>query len=273
MGALEFGDGPKAVHRGVSLRRRRGAGGIRRFREKYRALKKEEVGKDDGINHWEDVQAVVALSCHVAQIIKEVEERMDSTKGAASLDLSNTYLGDAGAKVIAETIEEDYTVASLKFGLNGFKSRGLRVLANAIAANHNITALGFSKSRSVGLQGFWALASALENHPSLTHLDLSYNTMGNEGAKAFGWITFNADRHSKEAITTNLTSLDLAGNCIGDSAVSVLADVLLGESPPINTLKLGYNEIGHAGATALGKALRIKTRVQDLDLQMNRLQV
>lgn len=275
MAVLGFGDGPKTVHR----RRRRVSGdnvsgGIRRFREKYKVLKKEEVGKEDGINHWEDVQAVVALSCHVAHIIKEVEDRMHSTKGATSLDLSNTYLGDAGAKIIAEAIEEDNTLTSLRFGLNGFKSGrsgGLKVLADAIAKNHNIKHLDFSHSRSIGLQGFWALAAALANHPSLVSLNLSYNTMGSEGAKAFGWVTFNANNDNKDSVSTNLTSIDMTGNCIGDSAVAVLADVLMGEAP-IKILKLGYNEIGHVGGTALGKALRLNSRVQELDLQMNTLQ-
>ena len=108
--------------------RPRHVGGIKRFREKYRSLKKEEVGRaKDGVDHWEDVAAKVGLSCRVSDMIKELWERMRHPCNSSSLNLCKFEFGDAGAKEVSLHIEGNTELRVLRLGAwesRGWVSRG-----------------------------------------------------------------------------------------------------------------------------------------------------
>jgi Ran GTPase-activating protein (RanGAP) involved in mRNA processing and transport len=246
-------------------------GGIKRFREKYRSLKKEEVGRaKDGVDHWQDVSAKVGLSCRVSDMLKELEGKMKHPRNASSLNLCKFEFGDAGAKELTAHIEGNNELRVLRLGSNGIKARGMRVLAPVIAANTKIRELHLSNSESIGLQGVMTIAFALEGNLTLQTLNLRHNNMQDDGIRALSWITFNADEHSQELQTSGLTSLDLTGNKLGDSGMEVLSKVL-STSPTLTRLILGYNEISDDGAQALAVELEPNRTLTELDLQVNHI--
>jgi len=61
------------------------------------------------------------------------------------------------------------------------------------------------------------LAEALKTNTTITTLDLSYNDIGHEGAKALAEALKN---------NTTITTLDLVGNPIGDEGPKALAEAL-----------------------------------------------
>jgi len=89
------------------------------------------------------------------------------------------------------------------------------------------------------------LLTQLMNFPKsqITSLDLGYNFIGYEGAKAIA----TALPQSK------LTSLDLGYNRIGDEGAKAIATAL--PQSKLTSLDLGYNRIGGEGAKAIATAL------------------
>ncbi|KAF9904158.1 hypothetical protein EC991_002993 [Linnemannia zychae] len=105
------------------------------------------------------------------------------------------------------------------------------------------------EARSTSKQ-FTALAEVLKTNNTLTTLDLSYNSIGPNGAQALA-----------EALKINtLTTLDLQSNSIGDNGTQALAEALKTNNT-LTTLDLYNNEIGPYGAQALAEALKINSTI------------
>jgi Ran GTPase-activating protein (RanGAP) involved in mRNA processing and transport len=107
------------------------------------------------------------------------------------------------------------------------------------------------------------LQKALEGirNGSLTSLNLEWNNIGDEGAKAL------ADALGKDS---RLTSLGLFGNSIGDEGAKALADAL-GKNSGLTSLYLGANNIGAEGAKALADALGKDSSLTGLNLWHNNI--
>jgi hypothetical protein len=105
------------------------------------------------------------------------------------------------------------------------------------------------------------LAEALKTNKTITTLDLSHNTIDDEGARALA-----------DALKTNTTisTLDLRDNDIGDQGARTLSDALK-TNTTISTLDLSDNDIGDQGARALSDALKINTTISTLDLAANEI--
>ena len=99
------------------------------------------------------------------------------------------------------------------------------------------------------------------NDPTLTTLDLSYNNIGDEGAK----VIADALKGNK-----TLTTLDLSHNNIEVEGTKALAEALK-DNKTLTTLNLSHNEIGDEGAKAIAEALRINTTLTTLNLRISKI--
>ena len=125
-----------------------------------------------------------------------------------SLDLGYSWLGDEGARALAEALKTNKALTSLNIHSNSIKADGARALAQALKTNKALTSL-ILRNNLIGADGARALAEVLKSDSALTSLDLEVNSIGNEGARALA-----------EALKSNgaLASLDLGGNSIGNAA-------------------------------------------------------
>ena len=79
----------------------------------------------------------------------------------------------------------------------------------------------------------------------LSHLDLGYNRIGDEGARSLSRVLVNCRM---------LSHLDLCHNAIGSEGMEILANVLA-QCTALSHLDLGYNHIGADGARMIAEAL------------------
>ncbi len=100
---------------------------------------------------------------------------------------------------------------------------------------HGLTSLNLSIN-SIGNDGARAIA---EHLTGLTSLNLSSNSIGDDGARAIA-------EH-----LTGLTSLNLSSNSIGDDGARAIAEHLTG----LTSLELGFNTIGVDGTRAIAEHL------------------
>ena len=121
------------------------------------------------------------------------------------------------------------------------------------------------------------LAEYISVSASLTFMDVSGNSIGEEGMRAVGNALLSrgtsklgAFKCDAFALPVGTTSLDLSGKRISSAAAIMLAGVIKFNASVTKVL-VGGNKLGDAGATILCDALRESkvTKVQELDLSEN----
>ena len=113
--------------------------------------------------------------------------------------------------------------------------------------------------RQVGTVQGNIVAASLEHLTNLQYLDLSLNSIGDDGAVAVAQGLKNA---------VSLQYLDLTGNCIGDDGAVAIAEGLR-NAASLQTLKLAGNTIGDVGVAALAEGIKHLTSLQVLELKDN----
>ena len=93
-----------------------------------------------------------------------------------------------GITAIADALRVSASVTSLSLAQNELGDDGVEALSIGLKENKSLKALDLSNHqrstrRGIGLRGATALASAITVMPSMTSLDVSYNSMGKEGVK------------------------------------------------------------------------------------------
>ena len=136
--------------------------------------------------------------------------------------------------------------------------QSLSTLCLPLRVNTSLTFLDFSDN-SIGDEGASSLSEALRVNTSVTSLDLHYNSIGDEGASSLSEAL---------RVNTSLTSLDLHNNSIGDEGASSLSEAL-SVNTSLTSLDLSDNSIGDEGASSLSEALRVNTSLTSLDLHYN----
>lgn len=132
------------------------------------------------------------------------------------------------------------------------------------------------------------LVKSLLDHPSLRELDLSYNIIGDRGARAIGKLlnrskleTLNICNNNirgpgskalAHALSKNSTllSLNLRLNRLGDEGGQAIGQALLNNSTLLH-LDLGGNEMSEPSANALSKVLAHNNTLRSINLSCNRL--
>ncbi|KAI4820975.1 hypothetical protein KUCAC02_028929 [Chaenocephalus aceratus] len=149
------------------------------------------------------------------------------------VDLSDNSLGDHGAGAIASMLKENSTLLNLNLSGNHFTDRSVEHLGPALITNSR-----------------------------LQHLDLSHNALGEQAGQSLGQALSE---------NTGLRSLNLAWNCIRGRGAAILANGLgvihLEVNICLRTVDLSFNGLGEEGASALGKALKENTVLEELNVR------
>ncbi|KAL0250901.1 hypothetical protein GEMRC1_000115 [Eukaryota sp. GEM-RC1] len=103
------------------------------------------------------------------------------------------------------------------------------------------------------------LIELLRVNNSVTHINLRYNSIGDEGAIALAETL---------KVNTGLTSLVLSRNFIGDEGVKALADALK-VNKVLKSLDLFNNLVSAEGARALAEALKVNVVLTHINLSHN----
>eukprot|EP01105_Mastigella_eilhardi_P015260 TRINITY_DN3474_c0_g1_i2.p1 TRINITY_DN3474_c0_g1~~TRINITY_DN3474_c0_g1_i2.p1 ORF type:complete len:633 (+),score=194.00 TRINITY_DN3474_c0_g1_i2:30-1901(+) len=166
-----------------------------------------------------------------------------------ALDLSGNSIGDEGAEHIGAMLKLNHTLTSLDLKGNDIGLRGTTALFEALMTNRTLTHLdlaasGSSNRNRIGSKGTAVIADALRVNPVLALLHLKENGLGPAGVAQ---LATGLD-------VANVTSLDLSCNNIGPEGCTALAAALC-LSTQIVTLMLSQNRIGDAGTATLAKNL------------------
>ena len=123
-----------------------------------------------------------------------------------TLDLNHNLLGDAGEKALAEML-----------GGNGAESSGT---VNTTLEHVNL------KGCSIGPVGAQHLAQALCVNTSVKTLKLSYNPLGDEGARALAEMLGGNGAESSGTVNTTLEHVDLSRCSLGPVGAQHFAQAL-----------------------------------------------
>ena len=128
----------------------------------------------------------------------------------------------------------------------------------ALRVNTFLTSLDLSRN-SIADEGANSLSQALRVNTSLTSLNLFSNSICAKGANSLSQAL---------KVTTSLTSLDLGWNSIGDEGANSLSQALT-VNTSLTSVDLSKNSIGTEGTNSLSQALRVNTSLTSLNLSGN----
>lgn len=193
-----------------------------------------------------------------------------------TLDLSNNAMGVDGSRAIARCLPDLASLETLVVHDNLIGIESAKSLAESIAGiktlewvtvteqlalpvgalkRNDLTTLDLGRQK-MGSADAIILASLLRQNTSLEVLELAYNKIKAEGAKA---IAAALTPSTEQPCNTSLTSLNLIGNTVGPEGAKALAEALkpnaAGAYCGLHTLNLAVNNIQDEGCVALSLAL------------------
>ncbi|KAM6909734.1 nucleotide-binding oligomerization domain-containing protein 1 [Xenentodon cancila] len=192
--------------------------------------------------------------------IEVLAEELCKHKIVEALGLYNNRITDAGAKLVAQIIEECPKLAVVKIGKNKITSVGGGYLARAIQKSTSIFDVGMW-GNSIGDEGAEAFADALRNHPRLTNLSLSANGITSRGGICLA-----------KALTENsvLRIFWLVQNELADDAAPHLAG-LIQANTSLRNLWLISNKLTVDGIQILAEALTHNAEVKEICVKGNEI--
>ena len=222
-------------------------------------------------------EGALALSCSI-----------ESRLSLHTLNLSCNNIGDDGAMAIVKAIASKHDKNfNLHLWNNNITKHGADALLQ-IKEDINFNSLDI-ECRNIGSSGATAvfsslakyenqgqvLADTLNGFGNLLEINLSCNSIGNDGAKAFAGGLKNCSN-------LKLTSLNLSSNSIGSAGAKALADVLKhctaleildisDNHISLGTLDISDNDICEAGIKALAGALKYCEDLHTLNIACNSL--
>lgn len=169
------------------------------------------------------------------------------------LDLSNNRLTDKSIIQLLECLEAAATSARPP-STSGASSRARR-------GGNVLRVLNLSQN-VIGVAGCTAIAQFLGLCPHLTHLDLSHTKI--DGPASIAPLTSAIETHP------TLQVVKLSYNNLGETCATLVGDMLTQPSCAVQELDVSWNQICKTGAIAIGRSLRTNTMLKKLNLAMNR---
>ncbi|CAM9535500.1 unnamed protein product [Chrysoparadoxa australica] len=171
----------------------------------------------------------------------------------ATLRLNGNRVGDAGARSLATALRKNCSLQELDLTHCSLGDEAAMHLADALQTNTNLRVLrlGYNK---ITAEGAAALASLIEGKGKgrchLTHLELSNNRLGDDGARAIAFglkgqrvKASGSEGDASESRGQLLDSLGLANNGIGCAGAAAIASVLGTKKCHLKHLNLSGNKI------------------------------
>ncbi|KAJ6646104.1 Ran GTPase-activating protein [Pseudolycoriella hygida] len=185
------------------------------------------------------------------------------------LKLNNCGLGIGGGKMLAQALTECHAASSsagtpLKLkvfiaGRNRLENDGAKALAKVFGIIQTLEEVAMPQN-GIYHPGILALSEAFKLNPNLRVLNLNDNTITAKGA-----------RHLAEAIEVmqNLVDVNLGDCLLKTTGAIFISEVLQDGHEKLETLNLGFNEIGAEGGLEIAAALHNKTHIKDVQLNGN----
>lgn len=177
-----------------------------------------------------------------------------------SMDFSGQTLVRERADFIAYELQMNVPIIALNLTNTGLGNAGAKVIAAAIKVNCTLTRLHLGHNK-IGDTGAESVAKSLETNRSLKALDLIFNRIGEKGAKAIA---------AAIKLNCSLCTLNLQRNVVCDGGVLQIAETL-SSNKSLTILNLSYNSISDAGGNAIAVALRLNSTLKVLDLANNHI--
>ncbi|TYZ62309.1 hypothetical protein PybrP1_009473 [[Pythium] brassicae (nom. inval.)] len=164
-----------------------------------------------------------------------------------TLDLGNNHLGDQAVKLLIECLLNRCTLEHLDLRRNQI-FHAARAVGELLRITTPLKSLNLSWNNIRG-EPAQHLARCMMENLTLTHLDLSDNTLGNNG---------NADAELGACLATNksLTHLDVSNNRIHGRSVLIYANGLQ-QNTVLEALVMRGNPIGSLGTEAILRAVAV----------------
>ena len=186
------------------------------------------------------------------------------SSGTVNTTLEHVYLswcciGPVGAQHLAQALRVNTSVKTLYLSHNPLGDEGAKALTEMLGGNGaessgtvNTTLEHVDLSDcSIGPVGAQHLAQAL---CVITSVKLSYNPLGDEGAKALAEMLGGNGAESSGTVNTTLEHVNLRSCSMGPVGVQHLAQALC-VNTSVKTLNLSYNPLDDEGAKALAEML------------------
>jgi Ran GTPase-activating protein (RanGAP) involved in mRNA processing and transport len=179
------------------------------------------------------------------------------------LNLRGNRMQTTGCEALADALTNNTTLRILDMSENMLNDTAASALART-ATNSRLEVLRVG-STNLADGGVATLCRGLLLSKSgyLRELDLSRNWVQGQGATAISAVL------NSHTSSSHLTALNLSGCRISDETAKILAKGLIGNWE-LKKLGLSFNEIGDAGAKAIGQALP-NTQLVSLVMQFNAL--
>ena len=172
-------------------------------------------------------------------------------------DLSHNRISDAGARRIANLIENNQILASLSLADNQIHAKGAKFFGQALGMNKTITYFDI-KMNSLSDEGGKLILEGLLTNASLRTINLSSNQLGSESGIALQKLI---------EINSTLIDVDISCNHIASEADDKkLKEVVLANTSLLR-LDLRKNDVLNETIDELGKALRKRELQLQKDLR------
>ena len=176
-----------------------------------------------------------------------------------SVNMSYMGISDSEVVVICDYINLNSEVNELNLSGNKITDVGLKEIVKAIQVNTKLQNIDLSHNL-ISDGGISSVGDIIKiNSSTLCKLNLSSNTISNNGTKTFA-----------EAIqvTTTLQDLDISQNTISDDGILAISNSLK-VNDTLCKLNLSGNKMTNEGLEKLTEAIQVNTTLQKLDISHN----
>eukprot|EP00900_Chrysochromulina_parva_P004741 jgi/Chrpa1/14268/Chrysochromulina_OHIO_Genome00023807-RA len=214
---------------------------------------------------------IAAVACAGSGVICGIPVQQLREDSVEVLNLSDRGLHVPAAMLVASLIPATSVLKNCNLLKNRFDVESAKKLAK-MGAEKGIMLSGMTRNQTMAfllptnhptLQPADAIliASDLQFMAVLTSVDLRFNSIGDDGAKAIA-----------EALKVNavMTTLSLGRNNIGDEGAIAIAEALK-VTAVLTELNLELNDIRDEGAKAIAEALKVNAVLTTLHLDGNRI--
>jgi hypothetical protein len=202
-----------------------------------------------------------AIACAGSGEIRGIPVEKLRADTLSSLDSEGRMIGPEGAMLIGIVIPLNAVLKNCYLLKNSLNVESATMLTK-IGTEKGIMLSGMTRdqtysnfsSQNLRPADAILIASDLKFMAVVTTLDLQFNSIGNEGAKAIAEAL---------KVTAVVTTLRLNSNIIGDEGAIAIAEALK-VNAVLTTLRLDANKIGAEGAKAIEEALKVNAVLTEL---------
>jgi len=190
---------------------------------------------------------------------------------------------------LAVMLGQDSTIQSFSCVQNALNCVSLGYIADQLGQNSHLLSLRLDKNNLIADDGVCRLVKALSNNTTLTSLSLWQNKIGDIGASALSQL-LHKNQPPLELLDVSDNSLSddgavaignslagnmclqllyIFGNSIGSQGAQAIGRPLLSKNSTLEQIFLNDNKIGDEGAWQFAKAMQANGKIQRIDLRDN----